>query len=134
MSDDMDQGQRQGPQGPIGQGQPPHWSYSWLGGMPVESVVQPTARFEGTWQEALADLAGRAHAEAAPSPLHEHTAACWGDDSEAIMDNLEGVGWVCNATARYATQFGENEAGARIVLRYDPWVWYPMDVVERTRG
>lgn len=121
-------------------GQPSGWKYSWLGGfdpgVPLQPlrpgpVIGPAPEYAG-WAEALA--ARPPLPQVAPSPLHEHTGACFGDDSQAIRDNLEGVGWVCNVTARFPTQFGENEAGQRIVLRYDTWVWYPMDVVERYRG
>jgi hypothetical protein len=105
---------------------PSGWRYGWLGNSGVQRTVLPIPVPPGWKPSPLGEVA--------PSPLHVHDAGCWGDDSEAIMDNLEGVGWVCNVTARWPTTFGENEAGARIVLRYDPWVWYPMDVVERTRG
>jgi hypothetical protein len=123
-------------------GQPTGWKYSWLGGfdpgVPLQPlvpgpVIGPAPGYAG-WAEALAARDARPRQPVAPSPLHAHDAGCWGDDSEAIRDTLEGVGWVCKVTARYPTAFGQDDAGRRIVVRYDPWVWYPMDVVERTRG
>lgn len=110
-------------------GQPSGWRYSWLGGFDPGTPIQPLD-MGPDWQPLRR---GDPRLAVAPSPLHQHGPGCFGDDSQAIRDNLEGVGWVCNATARFPTQFGENEAGQRIVLRYDTWVWYPMDVVEQYR-
>lgn len=116
-------------------GQPSGWKYSWLGGFdpgePLQPlrpgpVIGPAPEYAG-WAEALA--ARPPLPEVAPSPLHQHTADCWGDDSQAIRDTLEGVGWVCKVTARWPTVWDEEGRP----LRYDTWVWYPFDIVEQYR-